>query len=281
MADRTVRLALCSLGAKNEQWIRIVLPRAQAAGMTVQAVACEPFTDCDLALVDCESPESLATHAEVRAANRQVLSLWISSTGHQGGEGPRIARRALMFRLAPVLTELLAARPSVGVAPLASAAPPSLRGGSLGATLSGTMERRLEALVVDDSLTVRTQLAAVLERFGLRTTLAATAEEAEETLARRSFDLVFLDVVLPGRDGYSVCKALRKDPQTRDLVILMLTSRSAPFDRARGALAGCDLYLTKPVELAEVYAAVDRAVMKVFHQDRAAVLSRGYKPQFA
>lgn len=275
MSNRTERLALCALGGKNEQWIRIVLPRAQAGNVCFEAVSEPPFEACGFALVDCQSPESLAAHREAQAANPRLLSLWVSDDGEQGGAGPKLARRALMFRLAPLLAEIAAgASPSAPQTPAGLATPDA----PANSPLPGAPDRRLSALVVDDSLTVRLQLSAVLERIGLKTTVAATAEEAELILGRQPFDLVFLDVVLPGRDGYSVCKSLRKNGATRDLVILMLTSRGAPFDRARGALAGCDLYLTKPVQLAEVYDAVDRAVMKAFKQDRAAVLSRGYKP---
>jgi two-component system, cell cycle response regulator len=53
--------------------------------------------------------------------------------------------------------------------------------------------------------------------------------------------------VLPGSDGYSVCRTIKRDPKTRLTPVVMLTSKSSPFDKIRGTLAGCDNYLTKPV----------------------------------
>jgi two-component system, cell cycle response regulator len=58
---------------------------------------------------------------------------------------------------------------------------------------------------------------------------------------------------------------------------VMLTSRSSPFDRARGALAGCDTYLTKPIDLKSFYRAVDKVLLKAFKDDRALMTERGYK----
>ena len=59
--------------------------------------------------------------------------------------------------------------------------------------------------------------------------------------------------------------------------VLMLTSRSSPFDRARGALSGCDSYLTKPITWDTFSQAVDKALMKSFRNDRAQMIARGYR----
>ena len=60
---------------------------------------------------------------------------------------------------------------------------------------------------------------------------------------------MFLDVVLPGIDGYQVCKLIKGNKQAiKRTAVVMLTSRASPFDRLRGSLSGCDAYLTKPVD---------------------------------
>ncbi len=104
-------------------------------------------------------------------------------------------------------------------------------------------------LVVDDSPTVRKHLDLVLRDAGLDTVCVATGEEALDEISQREFMLVLLDVVLPGSDGYHVCKTIKKTFSSR-LPVVMLTSRSSPFDRIRGSLAGCDAYLVKPVDKA-------------------------------
>jgi twitching motility two-component system response regulator PilG len=108
--------------------------------------------------------------------------------------------------------------------------------------------QRYLALVVDDSPTVRAQLEIALKAHGISAHLAESAEQALECLSTTRYDIVFLDVVLPGADGYQVCKLIKKDKAKKDTPVIMLTGKSSPFDRIKGSLAGCDTYLTKPVE---------------------------------
>ncbi len=106
--------------------------------------------------------------------------------------------------------------------------------------------RRL-ALVVDDSRPIRKQLELELQVFGIGVDFAETGEEAIDLVDRRRYDLIFLDVVLPGVDGYQVCRTIKRRKLTRETPVIMLTSKSSPFDRIRGSFAGCDTYLTKPL----------------------------------
>jgi len=103
-------------------------------------------------------------------------------------------------------------------------------------------------LVIDDSPTVRKRLELVLRELGAVVVCAASGEEGLELMSRRMYELVLLDVVLPGADGYQVCKQIKANIETRATPVVMLTSKSSPFDRIRGSLAGCDTYLTKPVD---------------------------------
>lgn len=104
------------------------------------------------------------------------------------------------------------------------------------------------ALVVDDSPTVRKQLEIELRDFHVHVDSAETGEVGLELAEKNFYDIIFLDVVLPNADGYQVCKAIKKNSATKRTPVVMLTSKSSPFDRVRGSLAGCDTYLTKPVD---------------------------------
>jgi len=106
----------------------------------------------------------------------------------------------------------------------------------------------LTALVVDDSGPVRKQIELELKIFGIQVDTAATGEQAIEYFNQNRYNLIFLDVVLPGVDGYQLCRMLKKDKVRKKTPVIMLTSKSSPFDRVKGALAGCDAYLTKPVK---------------------------------
>lgn len=104
------------------------------------------------------------------------------------------------------------------------------------------------ALVVDDSSPVRKQIELELKLFGIKVDAAATGEQAIDFINKNNYDLIFLDVVLPGIDGYQICKVLKRGKAKKKTPVIMLTSKSSPFDRVKGALAGCDSYLTKPVK---------------------------------
>ncbi len=126
---------------------------------------------------------------------------------------------------------------------------PTLEGGDTLVKPPQPVARRPRVLVVDDSPTVRRQLAVVLHRMGIDSEGVASAREALETLATRPYDLMFIDVVMPGTDGYQLTREVKRNKLLRPMPVVILTSRSSPFDLARGALAGCNSYLVKPVSL--------------------------------
>jgi len=104
-------------------------------------------------------------------------------------------------------------------------------------------------LVVDDSAMVRKFMARKLAPYGFGVDFAETGEEAIGMTGEKEYTCVFLDVVLPGIDGYQVCKLIKSNKQAiQRTAIVMLTSRTSAFDKLRGSLAGCDEYLTKPMD---------------------------------
>ncbi len=113
---------------------------------------------------------------------------------------------------------------------------------------ASTVPQQAKALVVDDSPTIRKQIEMQLKLLGFSADSAGDGETALEMVERAKYHIIFLDVVMPGIDGYKVCKTIKRLPQTRLTPVIMLTGKSSPFDRVRGTLAGCDSYLTKPVE---------------------------------
>jgi len=102
------------------------------------------------------------------------------------------------------------------------------------------------ALVVDDSLPVRIQMDRALRPFAAHVDFAENGEQASQLLDTHSYDIVFLDVVLPGADGYEICRRIKGGP-AKHIPVIMLTGNSSPADRIKGQLAGCDTYLIKPV----------------------------------
>lgn len=132
---------------------------------------------------------------------------------------------------------------------------------------------RHRALVVDDSPTVRKQLVLELGSFNIQVDTAETGELGLEMMQSNAYDIIFLDVVMPGADGYQVCKTIRRNPQTKLTPVVMLTSKSSPFDKVRGSLAGCNSYLTKPVEYDNFYQVLE----EFLQQTRSPELVKGGK----
>lgn len=119
----------------------------------------------------------------------------------------------------------------------------------------------MKILVVDDSLPVRKFLENKLPQLTaeqIRIDFAASGEEAARKVKAESpqFDLIFLDVVMPGADGYKVCKWVKANHPT---YVVMLTSKKSPFDKVRGAMSGCNDYLTKPPEEAKLKKVLQKA----------------------
>jgi two-component system phosphate regulon response regulator OmpR len=104
-------------------------------------------------------------------------------------------------------------------------------------------------LVVDDDMRIRTLLTRFLGSHGFRVTAAASAEEARRQLALIAFDLLVVDVMMPGESGLEFAEALRRHSS---VPILMLTARSETPSRIRGLEVGADDYLAKPFEPREL-----------------------------
>lgn len=101
------------------------------------------------------------------------------------------------------------------------------------------------ALVVDDSPSVRKQLELELDLFKVDVDYAGTAEEALSLLNNKKYDIAFLDVVLPDKDGFQICKHIKS--KCKNTIVMMLTGKATQSDKIKGSLAGCDDYLVKPV----------------------------------
>ncbi len=118
------------------------------------------------------------------------------------------------------------------------------------------MRGRDQVLVVDDDAQGRKLLRGVLHSLGCEVREAADGLEALRAVREETPDLVLLDVLMPGLDGYAVCKLLKSDPATRLLPIVILTALDQLPDRVKARELDADEYLTKPYQLTELVARV-------------------------
>jgi|SRR5262245_57024696 len=101
-------------------------------------------------------------------------------------------------------------------------------------------------LVVDDSATMVALMTQTLEQNGCR---VLSAHEGVAGLAQaRDADLIFLDITMPGLDGYEVCMRIKENPETARIPVIMVSGKDGFFDKVRGRMVGSTDYITKPFD---------------------------------
>lgn len=103
-------------------------------------------------------------------------------------------------------------------------------------------------LIVEDQKSQREMIAALLQNSGLSVILAADGVEALEKFKIKRPDLVILDIVMPRMNGYEVCRQLKNDPNTKDIPVVMCSTKREEFDRVWGLKNGADVYIVKPFQ---------------------------------
>ncbi len=116
-------------------------------------------------------------------------------------------------------------------------------------------------LVIDDDEIVARTIERALRSYDLRVAVANSGVEGLKTARRRRPDLVILDIIMPGMDGYAVCREMRADKLLEEVPVLFLTARAKDEDRIAGFLAGADDYLAKPFNIDELGLRV-RAILR-------------------
>ena len=120
-----------------------------------------------------------------------------------------------------------------------------------------------KVLVVDDSPTEALHLSEILGKGGFKVTVAADSDQAMAKLEAESFDLILMDVVMPGQNGYQATRAIKKDERFQDIPVIMCTTKGLETDRVWGMRQGASDYIVKPVQprllLARIKALLRRA----------------------
>lgn len=129
------------------------------------------------------------------------------------------------------------------------------------------MSRQETVVVVEDDGALRLGLTKTLRAAGFRVIAAATGPEGLAAVLAEPPDLVLLDVMLPGKNGYEICRELRE--RDADLPIVMLTAKGEEEDKVRGLRLGADDYVVKPFGTAELLARVDAVLRRRRRAERA------------
>ena len=113
-----------------------------------------------------------------------------------------------------------------------------------------------KVLVVDDSKTEQMYLTQLLQKSGMSVRSAGNAEETLELLTQEKPDLILMDVVMPGQNGFQLTRAISRNPDYADIPIIMCTSKNQETDRVWGMRQGAKDYITKPVDSDELLAKI-------------------------
>ena len=111
-------------------------------------------------------------------------------------------------------------------------------------------------LIVDDEANIVAALDYLLRRSGYEVSVAATGDEALRQVEAFAPDLVLLDVMMPQKSGYEVCRRVRERPEWSAVKIVMLSAKGREAEVSKGISLGADLYVTKPFSNAELVARI-------------------------
>jgi two-component system cell cycle response regulator len=220
-------------------------------------------TTTDILLVDANDMDAVRLLLERNASN--LIPTILIGDSNRGTQWPVLPRPIRWMKLFQAFDAAIAP-PEAQAKPVEASAPPAnvqtdvqARTAPAEVTVAKTAGEASGAwqaqnpkadwvLVVDDNQTVREFMKSKLAAFSFNVDYAESGEQAIGFTGQKHYACIFLDVVMPGIDGYQVCKLIKSNRSAQKTSVVMLTSKDSPFDKIRGSMSGCDAYLTKPVD---------------------------------
>lgn len=118
-------------------------------------------------------------------------------------------------------------------------------------------------LVVEDGLTDMEILSLYLQQAGYSVMSATNSDEAQEKIDKIKPDLIFLDVILPGKSGFEVCRELKTNPSTSKIPVVFYSTKNSDVDKVWGKMLGADAYLSKPIKKEELVVVLNNLIQKI------------------
>lgn len=188
----------------------------------------------DILFVNLDVPRALELWKDIRTNFPMTVAVFVTSYTVQDANNQHILKRPISLRQIISTLHIIA----------------NLNKEKNYFEVQGTDEastgHKFNVLVVDDSFPVRKYMEHTLPRLVMEEMHIEYATDGHEAIAMtavKHYNLIFLDVVMPGIDGYKVCKFVKKKHKS---YIVLLTSKKSPFDKVRGTMSGCDAYVVKP-----------------------------------
>ena len=246
-SDNRYAVAIFGLPEFERELVERILSLSESRDYVYRIVEQAQDHTAEIALVDTSDADATSRLEGIRS-QRQDFPMVVIADGIKPESDYWVKRPFTTTRMLGALDKLVEDR--LNGADRTQPEAPALTAESTAATpavAAGTYK----ALVVDKSLPARKQVSVALRRAGITAEFAEDGESALELIEAKNYDILFLEVVLPGKDGYEVCEAVKRDKQKNHIPVVMLTGKSSSRDKAKGKMSGCDAYLTKPVSLKE------------------------------
>jgi CheY-like chemotaxis protein len=241
-----MNIAIFCAQANFLRLISTIILRLNQTGNVFDVVSTTSLSLIQIGVVDASDPAQVALAELAAKAHPAIQLVNIVSVEGQAMGVNEVSRNNVVIGLMPIIKKL---------ADVATASAPQ-------AVAQAPVKKVLKALAVDDSPTIRAQLQNIIGRIGMQCDTAESGAVALKKLETQSYDVMYVDVVMPDIDGYQLTRLVKKERARKGMPVIILTSQSSPFDRARGALAGCDTYLTKPVDAKRFYEATIKVLTK-------------------
>ncbi|MBI1771868.1 MAG: response regulator, partial [Burkholderiales bacterium] len=252
-ASKKILISVFGLSEYELRLVRSVLSLTMASGRKHSFALFDAgqAADPDIVILDPDNSQARAALQELIATRNipEPATVFISNAG-QAKPGkyhllhPLVPTKMLAL-LDQVADELEKVSPTVSTVSAAVAQKAEMDKAAIVQPLlqkhlpASVLQTGHRALIVDDSPTARIKIDLALRSMKIASDCAETGEQALQMLEKKTYDIIFLDIVMPGADGYEICKIIRRHPQTKRTPVVMLTSKSSPFDRIRGSLSGC------------------------------------------
>lgn len=241
-----LRLAVKGLKPMERDLLEGLVKVSQRRTPRLQILNDAMALEADVIVIDAHDAAAMAwAHARSWLAERAVI--WID--GAEAAPGHTLLRRPVQW---PVLPMVLARALESGPGAHATSGPGAVAQARVPPHLPRGHAPHL--LIVDDSAAVRTQLRSLLEPVGYDVTEVDSVAGAMQQIEQHRFDGVLIEAALPQIDGYEGCRRVKARLRGADAIpVVMLSSKGSAFDRIRGTMAGCDAYLTKPIDPKHLY----------------------------
>ncbi len=266
--DKIFKVAIFGLMPNEQNTLGSIFKLAASRSRKYTVVSEGARETADILLVDIDSPQAIQEWKSFSVHNNKIPMVRVSKKPippeHHGIRRPMTLKRVLET-LDKVTIDVLKYVPELvvgGEGELDDAANAALQDAA--SSVKQTANSGIKAMVIDDSAAVRKSMEIQLGLFGMHIDYAETGEQALEfTKEHTDYDIIFLDIMMPGIDGYKVCKTLRATKEFKQTPIIMLTGKGSRFDKLKGTMAGASLYLTKPVEQEQLHEVLKKYLPKL------------------